>query len=249
MPSPNPGYAITIRVQAPAASAMIGDLTSAIGKAGGSGHRARRRRVPRRPDRRRRHLATPRTPTHVDVITDAIGALDGFVVRKVSDRTFLMHLGGKIEVTPEGAAAAPRRPLPRLHPRRRPGLPGDREEPRGRAPAHHQAQHRRRRHRRVGGARPGQHRARRGAAGDGGQGRAVQAVRGRRRVAGLPRHAGHRRDRRDRARDGAGVRRDQPRGHRRAALLRDRGAGCASCSTSRCSTTTSTAPPSSSSPR
>ena len=46
-----------------------------------------------------------------------------------------------------------------------------------------------------------------------------------------------------------GVRRHQPRGHRRAALLRDRGRGCASCSTSRCSTTTSTAPRSSCSPR
>ena len=38
-----------------------------------------------------------------------------------------------------------------------------------------------------------------------------------------------------------GVRRHQPGGHQRAALLRGRGAGCAGCSTSRCSTTTSTA--------
>ena len=42
-----------------------------------------------------------------------------------------------------------------------------------------------------------------------------------------------------------GLRRHQPRGHRRAALLRDRGAGCGSRSTSRSSTTTSTAPRSS----
>ena len=38
-----------------------------------------------------------------------------------------------------------------------------------------------------------------------------------------------------------GLRRHQPGGHLRAALLRDRGAGCASSWTSRCSTTISTA--------
>src|SRR3982750_4548487 len=72
MPSPNPGYSITVRVQAPAASGMIGNVTSNAADA-----------------------------EHVDVITEAIGELDGFVVRKVSDRTFLMHLGGKLEVNPK----------------------------------------------------------------------------------------------------------------------------------------------------
>lgn len=37
---------------------------------------------------------------HAAQIT-AIRALDGFSVLKVSDRTFLLHLGGKIEVTPK----------------------------------------------------------------------------------------------------------------------------------------------------
>jgi malate dehydrogenase (oxaloacetate-decarboxylating) len=36
---------------------------------------------------------------HADEITAAVNALDGVEVRKVSDRTFLVHLGGKIEVT------------------------------------------------------------------------------------------------------------------------------------------------------
>ena len=54
---------------------------------------------------------------------------------------------------------------------------------------------------------------------------------------------------RDRRGDRARVRRHQPRGHLRAALLRDRARGCASGSTSPSSTTTSTAPRSSSSPR
>ncbi len=35
---------------------------------------------------------------HADRVTDVVRALDGVEVRKVSDRTFLLHLGGKIEV-------------------------------------------------------------------------------------------------------------------------------------------------------
>ena len=80
-----------------------------------------------------------------------------------------------------------------------------------------------------------------GHAGDGGQGHAVQGVRRHRRLADLPRHQGHRRDRRHREGDRARLRRHQPRGHRRPALLRDRGAAARRSSTSPSSTTTSTA--------
>jgi malate dehydrogenase (oxaloacetate-decarboxylating) len=38
---------------------------------------------------------------HAQQITEALAALPGVVVRKVSDRTFLVHLGGKLEVTPK----------------------------------------------------------------------------------------------------------------------------------------------------
>jgi malate dehydrogenase (oxaloacetate-decarboxylating) len=38
---------------------------------------------------------------HADAITEAVAALEGVTVGKVSDRTFLMHLGGKLEVTPK----------------------------------------------------------------------------------------------------------------------------------------------------
>jgi malate dehydrogenase (oxaloacetate-decarboxylating) len=37
---------------------------------------------------------------HLHTIVDAVRALDGIEVEHVSDRTFLVHLGGKIEVTP-----------------------------------------------------------------------------------------------------------------------------------------------------
>jgi malate dehydrogenase (oxaloacetate-decarboxylating) len=39
--------------------------------------------------------------THAEQITKAIAEIPGATVRKVSDRTFLMHLGGKIEVNPK----------------------------------------------------------------------------------------------------------------------------------------------------
>ena len=35
---------------------------------------------------------------HADEITKSLNKIDGLVVRKVSDRTFLLHLGGKIEI-------------------------------------------------------------------------------------------------------------------------------------------------------
>src|SRR4051812_10570534 len=38
---------------------------------------------------------------HADAVTKSIGELPGVSVRKVSDRTFLLHLGGKIEVVPK----------------------------------------------------------------------------------------------------------------------------------------------------
>jgi malate dehydrogenase (oxaloacetate-decarboxylating) len=40
---------------------------------------------------------------HTDVVTKAIAGLPGVNVRKVSDRTFLIHLGGKLEVNPKVA--------------------------------------------------------------------------------------------------------------------------------------------------
>src|SRR4051812_12798194 len=100
MSTPNPGYAIPVRVQAPAAAGMIGDLTTAIGKAGGvvtalDGVESHENRIVVDV------TSNAADAGHVDAITEAIGELDGFVVRKVSDRTFLMHLGGKLEVNPK----------------------------------------------------------------------------------------------------------------------------------------------------
>src|SRR4029078_2963576 len=39
--------------------------------------------------------------SHATQVTQALEDLDGVDVRQVSDRTFLLHLGGKLEVTPK----------------------------------------------------------------------------------------------------------------------------------------------------
>ncbi len=118
--------------------------------------------------------------THGAAIVEAVRALPGIEVLSVSDRTFLLHRGGKIEVAPKVPDQDPRRPLDGVHAGRRARLHGDPRRPlRGLEPDD-QGQHRGGRHRRHRGARPGRHRPRGGDAGDGGQGDAVQGVRRRR---------------------------------------------------------------------
>ena len=100
MPTPSPGYAITVRVDAPASARATGDLVAAVSGAGGSvtaldvaeSHAD--------------HMVVDVTcnasdADHADTITAALGRVDGVTVRKVSDRTFLLHLGGKLEVVPK----------------------------------------------------------------------------------------------------------------------------------------------------
>src|SRR3712207_552332 len=38
---------------------------------------------------------------HAKQLQEAVDAVDGVTVHKVSDRTFLLHIGGKIEVAPK----------------------------------------------------------------------------------------------------------------------------------------------------
>lgn len=100
MASTSPGYSITVRVEAPSTSDATGGLVAAVTRAEG------------------RVTALDVAESHsdrivVDVSCDAydaehaerihaeLGQVPGVTVRKVSDRTFLLHLGGKLEVTPK----------------------------------------------------------------------------------------------------------------------------------------------------
>ena len=94
---PGPGYAITARVDAPARPTSAGDLAAAVGLVGGVVTAFDV--VEARTDSLVVDISVnARNTEHVEEITAAIDGLDGFAVRKVSDRTFLLHLGGKIEV-------------------------------------------------------------------------------------------------------------------------------------------------------
>ncbi len=97
---PSAGFSITVRVAVTAEASAIGRLTTCVGEAGAivtaldvvdSDHV--------------RVVADLTCDTadsrHADQVVEALKALDGVEVRKVSDRTFLLHLGGKIEVTPK----------------------------------------------------------------------------------------------------------------------------------------------------
>jgi malate dehydrogenase (oxaloacetate-decarboxylating) len=100
VPVPGPGYTITARVSAPPTASAPGDLAAAVGRAGGVVTAFDV--VEARTD----HVVVDIScnalnEEHVHSITAALAALPGVRVHKVSDRTFLVHLGGKIEVAPK----------------------------------------------------------------------------------------------------------------------------------------------------
>ena len=120
-----------------------------------------------------------------------------------------------------------RRSLDGVHARRGAGVHGHpRRSGEGLQP-HDQAEHGGRRHRRLGGAGPRGHRPRRRDPRDGGQVPHLQVVRRRRCVSPGARHEGRRRDRAHGQEHRADLRRGEPRGYLRPALLRDRGAPAA----------------------
>jgi malate dehydrogenase (oxaloacetate-decarboxylating) len=94
---PSVSYSITVRLEVPAGGKAVSELTGAVEHAGGivtaldltpAGH-----------DRLRIDVTcATRDTEHAQEIVDALERLDGVSIHKVSDRTFLMHLGGKIEM-------------------------------------------------------------------------------------------------------------------------------------------------------
>src|SRR3954470_6707928 len=94
---PSISYSITVRLELPAGGTAISHLTNCVEAAGGivtaldvtaSGH-----------DRLRIDVTCAASDTaHADRIVEALRNIDGVAVHKVSDRTFLMHLGGTIQM-------------------------------------------------------------------------------------------------------------------------------------------------------
>jgi malate dehydrogenase (oxaloacetate-decarboxylating) len=94
---PSISYSITVRLELPAGGSAISKLTNCVEGAGGivtaldvtaSGH-----------DRLRIDVTCAASDTaHAEQIVEALRGIEDVVVHKVSDRTFLMHLGGTIQV-------------------------------------------------------------------------------------------------------------------------------------------------------
>jgi malate dehydrogenase (oxaloacetate-decarboxylating) len=95
--SPSDSYSLTVRVKLSTRAGTLGEVTTAIGRAGGDIGAIDIVSVAR--DHIVRDITVNTLSSeHEDKIVSAIKDIDGIEVMQVSDRTFLMHLGGKIEV-------------------------------------------------------------------------------------------------------------------------------------------------------
>jgi malate dehydrogenase (oxaloacetate-decarboxylating) len=97
MASTSPGYGITIRVDGPASAQPVSEITQAISAAGAS--ITALDVVESVLDRVVIDVTCDAIDAeHAEAITAALSKNPNLNVRKVSDRTFLLHLGGKIEI-------------------------------------------------------------------------------------------------------------------------------------------------------
>ncbi len=94
---PSVSNSITVRLELPGRATAISELTGTIERTGGlitglditsSDHNRLKIDV----------TVAPHDSDHADQIVEAMRGIEGVVVHKVSDRTFLAHLGGKIEI-------------------------------------------------------------------------------------------------------------------------------------------------------
>ncbi len=95
-PTPNASYSVTLRVKIQNRPGKLGEITTAIGKAGGSIEAIDIVSVGK--DFLMRDITVnASSEQHDKEIIEAIKDIDGVELVNYSDRTFLMHLGGKIE--------------------------------------------------------------------------------------------------------------------------------------------------------
>ena len=98
--APSASYSLTLRVKIPSLAGSFGAVATAIGKAGGDIGAIDI--VSSGPDHIVRDITVSAVSSeHGEKIVDAVRDIDGVEVINVSDLTFLMHLGGKIEVIPK----------------------------------------------------------------------------------------------------------------------------------------------------
>ena len=100
MQTPSASYSLTLRVRLSSRAGSLGELTMAIGRAGGDigaidivtvGNDFIVRDI----------TVSSVSSRHGEQIVEVVKDIDGVELLQVSDPTFLMHLGGKIEVVPK----------------------------------------------------------------------------------------------------------------------------------------------------
>ncbi len=96
-PTPNASYSLTLRVRIHNKPGKLGEITTAIGKAGGDIEGIDIVSVGK--DFLIRDITVnAASESHDKEIVASVEDIDGVEVVNISDRTFLMHLGGKIEI-------------------------------------------------------------------------------------------------------------------------------------------------------
>jgi malate dehydrogenase (oxaloacetate-decarboxylating) len=93
-------YSATLRVLLPDAPGSFARVAQAIGDAGGLLGAIELVRIEQH-EKVRDVTVQAGSAEHIDAIVAAVRAIDGVDVEHVSDRTFLLHLGGKLEVVPK----------------------------------------------------------------------------------------------------------------------------------------------------
>src|SRR3989449_606869 len=95
--APTASHSLTVRLEIQNQPGMLGKVTSAIGKAGGDIGAIDLVEVRKKTIVRDLTFKASDEP-HGQQVVERLKAIDGVKVVHVSDRTFLMHLGGKIEI-------------------------------------------------------------------------------------------------------------------------------------------------------
>src|SRR5947209_6284120 len=97
--APSICYSITVRLEVPAGASSVSQITTAVERSGGavtaldvtaSGHERLRIDV----------TCAARDTEHAGQLVRIMARVPDVAIGKVSDRTFLMHLGGKIAMHP-----------------------------------------------------------------------------------------------------------------------------------------------------
>ncbi|HJN93475.1 MAG TPA: ACT domain-containing protein, partial [Dehalococcoidia bacterium] len=98
--APSAQYAITLRLEYPHQPGWIARISSVVAKHGGAIHAIDLVSIHRGHSVRDYSIECASTQ-QAETIIASVKKIDGVVVHSVSDETFLVHLGGKLEVTPK----------------------------------------------------------------------------------------------------------------------------------------------------